>query len=189
MDPRSGEASQTVLWELPERRHAMKRVDLPSDSRLCGLNRATEVLAHVWTTLRGKNGRNAYFDRSSCLDRRFISRAVWPLARMSSTPGRQIRASNRLWLCGGVRRETSGPAILPCDDPFIQNRCNGGIVCGVLALNRTALMDDVTARRPEHCPVTAIERQPFDFSLHLNARCLPWPLRSLNLPAFPTIEP
>ena len=36
------------------------------------------------------------------------SGAVWPLARMSCTPGRQVFAKNRLWLCGGVKCETSG---------------------------------------------------------------------------------
>ena len=37
-----------------------------------------------------------------------ISWAVWPLARMPWMPGRSPRASNRLFLRDGVKRETSG---------------------------------------------------------------------------------
>ena len=38
----------------------------------------------------------------------FMFWAVWPLARMPWWPGRQSRASNRLFLRDGVRREHPG---------------------------------------------------------------------------------
>jgi hypothetical protein len=80
-------------------------------------------------------------------------------------------------------------AILHYERPLIQNRCSWGSDCGVMVLNHIDQMHHVIARRAKRCPATGVDGLMFDFSLHFNARCLPWLLRSPNLPAFPTIEP